>query len=618
MTEPLGQPGADTPAHPLRFPLAIVRDHPGLATRFALSSLGRAALTGASVLLIREFLGGVLGRDSGFARTLADGYGATVALWTVAAALIVTQIGAAALAYSAQVTQQRLVAAVELGTMERLINHLLGLSAGFFDRRTHGELIQTVRQDVSQLRAVAVAGATALLDALHAVALIIAAVVLSWKLALFAFLLVPLAALPVYLVARRTLTRSFGVRRKGVALFDVLLQLVRAIRIIKVYQGERVEAERTTDQARTYFDEVVAMERTRALARVALETLAALSLVTVIIAGGLQVLGGTLGWPELLAFLIAARAAQGPLNNVNTSYMEIQRYGASVAHIAALLAERPDVRDGPDAMPIESPPTRLTADAIGFRIGANAVLDGVTFDLSAGETLGVAGPSGAGKTTLLNLVARFYDPTSGTVRLEGRDIRSLRVADVYRQIAIVAQDPFLFAATVRDNIKCGRADATDADVEAAARAAEIHEDIVAMAEGYDTLVGHGGRALSRGEAQRVNIARAVLKNAPILLLDEATSSLDSFSEAKVQRAIDRLAAGRMTIAVAHRLSTLRAADRILVLEDGRVAGLGTHNELLAGSAVYRRLWDAQATGAPTTGAHAGDRTPGDVIRIAGR
>jgi ABC-type multidrug transport system fused ATPase/permease subunit len=170
---------------------------------------------------------------------------------------------------------------------------------------------------------------------------------------------------------------------------------------------------------------------------------------------------------------------------------------------------------------------------------------------------------------------------------------------VYKQIAIVAQDPFLFSSSVRDNIKSGKPDATDAEVEAAARAAEIHEDIIAMPNGYDTLVGHGGRELSRGEAQRVNIARAVLKNAPILLLDEATSSLDSFSEVKVQRAIDKLAAGRMTIAVAHRLSTLRSAHRILVIEDGRVAGFAPHAELLAECAVYRRLWEAQATVGPS-------------------
>ncbi len=586
----------------LALPFETVRRRPALAARFIASSLGRAVLTGASVLLVREFLGGVLGRESGIARRLAESYGAGAALWAVAGLLVVTQVGAAVLAYAAQVSQQRLVAAVELGTMERLIDHLLRLSAGFFDRRTHGDLIQTLRQDVSQLRTVAVAAATMVLDSLSAVALIGAAVALSPRLALFAFVLVPVAALPIYLVARRTLAQSFGVRRKGVVLFDVLLQLLRAIRIIKVYQGERIEAGRTIERAREYFDEGIAMERTRALARVALEALAALSLVTVIIAGGLQVLGGTLGWPELLAFLIAARAAQGPLNNVNTSYMEMQRYGSSVAHIDALLAEAPDIRDSATAGRITTPPHRLAAAGVGFSFGESVVLEGVSFDVRAGETLGIAGPSGAGKTTLLNLVARFYDPTHGSMAFDHTDLRELRLADVYAHIAIVAQDPFLFASSIRDNIRCGRAGASEADVEHAARAAEIHDDIVAMPDGYETLVGHGGRALSRGEAQRVNIARAMLKNAPILLLDEATSSLDSFSEAKVQRAIDRLAAGRMTIAVAHRLSTLRNASRILVLDDGRVAGLGTHAELLDACAVYRRLWDAQAVSFPATSA----------------
>jgi len=581
---------------PLSLPLATVRREPALATRFVLSSLGRAALMGASVLLVREFLGGVLERTDGVTQPLVEIFGASGALWAIAATLVATQLGAAALAYVAQVSQQRLVAAIELSAMERLINHLLGLSAGFFDRRTHGDLIQTVRQDVSQLRAVAVAAATMVLDVLHALALIAAAAVLSPALALIAFVLVPVAAFPVYLVARRTLDSSFGVRRKGVALFDVLLQLLRAIRIIKVYHGERAEAERTVHRARQYFDELIGVERTRALARVALESLAGLSLVAVIIAGGMQVLGGSLGWPELLAFLIAARAAQGPLNNVSTSYLEIQRYGASVAHIEALLAEQPDVRERPDAVAMVAAPARLTAEGLGFAFGGTTVLDGISLEVCAGETLGVAGPSGAGKTTLLNLLARFYDPTSGAVRLDRHDLRELRLDDVYRQIAIVAQDPFLFATSLRENIRCGRPAASDAEVEGAARAAEIHDDIVAMPAGYDTVVGQGGRVLSRGEAQRVNIARAVLKNAPILMLDEATSSLDSFAEAKVQRAIDRLAVGRLTIAVAHRLSTLRNATRILVLDGGRVAGLGTHADLLASCRVYRQLWDAQAPG----------------------
>jgi ATP-binding cassette, subfamily B, bacterial len=232
-----------------------------------------------------------------------------------------------------------------------------------------------------------------------------------------------------------------------------------------------------------------------------------------------------------------------------------------------------------------------------FAIGGTVVLDGVSFSVRAGETLGIAGPSGAGKTTLLNLVARFYDPAAGAVRFDGVDLRDLRLRDVQSRIAIVTQDPFLFSTTIRENIRCGRPTATDGEIEDAARAAGIHDEIMAMPDRYETMVGHGGRTLSRGEAQRVNIARAILKNAEILLLDEATSSLDSYSEALVQRAIDRLSRGRLVLSVAHRLSTLRHASRILVLEGGRPVGLGTTAELLAGCATFQRLWNAQSSAA---------------------
>src|SRR6185295_6938111 len=198
-----------------------------------------------------------------------------------------------------------------------------------------------------------------------------------------------------------------------------------------------------------------------------------------------------------------------------------------------------------------------------------------------------------GKSTLLSLVARFYDPTHGRVTVDGQDLRDLRLRDIYSKLAIVTQDPFLFSTSIRENILCGRPDATQEEIEAAARAAEIHDEIMAMPDGYETVVGQGGRALSRGEAQRVNVARAILKNAPILLLDEATSSLDSYSEARVQRAVDRLVSGRLVISVAHRLSTLRNASRILVLEQGEVRGFGTHQHLLATCPTYVRLWQAQ-------------------------
>jgi ABC-type multidrug transport system fused ATPase/permease subunit len=587
----------------LAFPLGLLRREKGLLFAFAAASLGRAGLAAGTILLIREFLAAVLGHVQGIAG-VATRHGLHVSLWMVVGLLAVTLFGSTALTYAARINEQRIVTVVELGTMDRLIRHILSLDVSFFDRRTHGELVQTVRQDVTHVRLIVVGLASMLLEVLQTLGLLVAAISLSPTLALWAFLLVPVAVLPIAIVARKTMVRSFGVRRKSVAIFDMLLQLLQGIRIIKIYEAEKAETERTIERARGYFDELVDMERVRALARVALESLAGLSMIIVIIAGGLQVMSGSLGWPELLAFLMAARAVQGPLQNINTAFMEIQRHGASLESVDQLLRERPHVADRPDARPLTAAPHTISVRNLGFAFAGMPVLEHVSFDVHAGEILGIVGPSGSGKTTLLNLLARFYDPTDGAVLFDGHDVRDFRLTDLHDKLAIVTQDPFLFTTSIADNIRRGKPDATDAEVEAAARAAEIHDDIMTMPQAYETLVGHGGRTLSRGEAQRVNIARAILKNAPILLLDEATSSLDSYAEARVQRALDRLVAGRLAISVAHRLSTLRNASRILVIEDGHVVGLGPHAELLERSPTYRRLWDAQAH-APAEAAAAG-------------
>lgn len=569
--------------------IRLLRPHPGLVTRFTVASLGRAAMTAVSILLIREFLAGVLGQGRAFGFSVS----AESALWITVALLLLVSLSAAVFNYDSQVTQQKIVKAIELSTMERLIRQLLALSVGFLDRRTHGDLIQTIRQDVTNMRMVVLSTARIVLEVFLTAGLIATAVSFSLKLSLWAFFLVPLGALPIYILARRTLARSFGIREKGVALFDALLQLLHGIRVIKIYQGERAESERTVERARVYFDELIEMERVQAFARIVLESLAALNVVVVIIIGGLSVMSGQLGWPELLAFLLAMRAAQGPLNNLNSAYLDVQKYAASVFHIEQLLQEKPEIQDRKDARSFRGLPLSITADRVDFSFNQKPVLQNVSFTVQAGETLGIVGPSGSGKTTLLSLVARFYDPTRGRVMLDGEDLRNFRLQDIYANLAIVTQDPFLFSTSIRENILCGRPDATQEEVEAAARAAEIHDEIMAMPDGYETVVGQGGRSLSRGEAQRVNVARAILKNAPILLLDEATSSLDSYSEARVQRAVDRLAAGRLAISVAHRLSTLRNATRILVVEQGQAVGLGTHKELLTDCLTYRRLWEAQ-------------------------
>jgi ABC-type multidrug transport system fused ATPase/permease subunit len=578
----------------LALPLHLLRRKPVLVVRFLIGSLGRAVLTAATILLLHQFLAAVLGQPGGWLTGALRHIGVELSLWPVVALLAIVQLGAVVLAYDSRVSEHRILTVVELGTLERLIAHILSLSADFFDARTHGELIQTVRTDVASLRQVVASQSTLLLEATQAMGLIAVATRLSPALALWTFLLIPVAAVPITIASRHTLLAGSSLRRRNAAVFDILLQLVHGLRIIKIYASEAREAERTSDRARGYFSELDLMEHTRALARVAVDSMAGVTTIIVALVGGLQVLRGTLGWPELLAFFFAARAVQGPLNNANTAWMEIRRHGASVQNIDAMLRTAPTVRDAPDARALDAAPATIEVRDLRVVRDDRPLLDGVSFSLRAGEMLGIVGPSGAGKTTLLNLVARFYDPTSGSVAFEGADLRTLRLADVHAQMAIVTQEPFLFMASISDNIGCGRPGASREDIEAAARAAEIHDDIAAMPDGYETIVGHGGRPLSRGEAQRINIARAVLKNAPILLLDEATSSLDSWSEARVQRALDHLAQGRMVLSIAHRLSTLRNATRILVLDGGRAVGLSSHAELLESCDTYRRLWFSQA------------------------
>ena len=582
--------------HSEQYALRLLLGEKRLLLRFAVTSIGKTVLLMAAILLIKVFLGGVLDEPHGLAGALRAAVGPRAALWVIATLLLGAFVGSAAFDYDNTVTQQRIVRALEMGVMERVFGHLLHLSVAFFDRQSHGDMIEAVRNDVARLRMVVLAGAEMSLQALTAGGLLLTATWMSPRLALSGLSIMTLAGLPVVITARRIRRRSFGLRRTGFVLFDMILQMLRGIRIIKIYQGEESETRHAIRRARRYFDEVIRVTRMTALGQVALDSLGGLSIVVVTILGGFEVMHGQLAWPALLAFIIAIRAAHGPLNNLNTNYLQIQRYGSSVTRIDELLAEQPTVVEAADPLAVDDVESVEFTHVDFAYTGAPAVLRDVSFTVSAGEVLGVVGPSGAGKTTVLNLIARFYDPSSGHICLNGRDIRAYRLRDVHALIAIVTQEPFLFAATVRENIRCGRPASTDGEVEAAALAADIHEEILQLPQGYDTIVGVGGRALSGGQVQRVNVARAILKNAPLLILDEATSSLDSIAEAKVQKALARLMRGRTTFIAAHRLSTLRGATRILVLDRGRVAGLGRHDELIVRSPLYRRLWEGQVLG----------------------
>ena len=580
-------------SHATRF----ARAHWRLIAWFLGTSAVRIGATVAALLLIRDFLTSVLSAPAGLAARLTTAVGPSNALLIVAAVLLAVFLASALAAYGSQVAMQQLSRRVELDLMETLITHLLRLPVAFFDRRRRGDLIESVRHDVSKTRAVASSMVELAIFSAQATAYTAAALWLSPRLVLVSLPVLLLGAVPTRWLVGQMRRRSRQGRRHGYRLTDLLLQLVQGIRMVKVYAGEELETRNSITTARRYFEQLIAATRIKALGDVGLETAASLSVVTVIVVGGFEIMAGRLTMPSLVAVLVAVRAIHGPLNNAFGRLMESQANWHSLERIRELLDTRPDVRDRPGAVVLDEPIQSIRFDQVSFAYDAGApVLTNVSFDVRMGQHIGIVGPSGSGKTTLVSLLARFYDPLSGRILLNGRDLRDYRIRDLHQHMALVTQDLFVFGTSVRENIRYGGLTATDADVERAAAAAEIHDDILKLPDRYDTLLGVGGRLLSAGQVQRINVARALLKDAPIVILDEATSNLDSISEVRIQAALERLMRGRTTFTIAHRLSTLRAADLILVVDRGSVVASGSHDALLTTSPLYRELWDTQQLG----------------------
>ena len=593
----MAQPGSKRPsvgAFAWSQAVHFARMHRWLLAGFIATSLLRIATTVAAVVLIRDFLASVLSTPTGVAATLTAAVGQRTALLTVAAVLLAVFVASALAAYGSQMAMQQLSRLIELDLMETVITHLLRLPVAFFDQRHRGDLIESVRQDVSKTRSVASSLVETAVYGAQSLAYTAAALWLSPRLLLISLPVLAIGAAPVQWLVRQMRRRSRQTRRQGYRLTDLLLQLVQGIRIVKIYAGEALETRNSIVTARRYFEQLVSSARLKALGDVGLETAASFSVVAVIVAGGFEIMAGRLTMPALVAVLVAIRAIHGPLNNAFARLLESQASWSSVERIRTLLNTKPDVRDRPGAVALDGPITALRFDQVSFGYdAATTVLTDLSFEVRMGQHVGIVGPSGAGKTTLVSLLARFYDPTSGRILVNDRDLRDYRLRDLHARFALVTQDLFVFGTSVRENIRYGSVTASDADVERAAAAAEIHDDILKLPDGYGTVLGVGGRLLSAGQIQRINVARALLKDAPIVILDEATSNLDSISEVKIQAALERLMRGKMTFTIAHRLSTLRAADLILVVDRGTVVASGSHDALLHGSALYRELWDTQ-------------------------
>ena len=501
-----------------------------------------------------------------------------------------------------------------------IVTHLQSLSLSFFNQKKTGDLMSHVTSDATLVHGIVT---QTIIQVLGQVLTLVGGVavifVMNWRLALLTLVVAPPIGLIGQYLGRRIRDVSRAAQDAQGEAVGVLQEAIAEVRVVQAFTREQYEANRFHEKLMVMFQKSIERSRISSIMFPAIGFLGFASSIVVLWYGGHQVAAGEITAGELVAFLLYMGMVAGPIGGLASQWTSIQQAFGAADRIFALLDTEPEVRDLPGAVPIRPVRGEIEFDNVSFRYGEGPV---VFEDLSTvfreTETTALVGPSGAGKTTLVNLVGRFYDPVSGRVCVDGRDIREVTMHSLREQIAVVPQEPILFGDTIRENIRYGRLDASDADIEDAARSANATEFIGRMPKGMETIVGERGVRLSVGQRQRVAIARAILRDARILLLDEATSSLDNESEFLVQQALDRLMRGRTTIVIAHRLSTVERADRILVLDRGRIVEEGTHAELLAKSGLYNRLYTRRFVDEATIGQPVPPPEPvlaGQIVRI---
>ena len=473
--------------------------------------------------------------------------------------------------------------------------YLQRLSLSFFERTSTGELMSRVTNDVNALEQFVTHGVIlTTVDLLRLVGASAVLLALEWRLALIMLVLVPVMAAGLRWFNRRVRPVYRSVRDRLGDINAKLEDNLAGIRVIQAFGQEESELERFRDVSEHYYRERVRAIRSWSTFFPALYAVAAIGGAGVLGAGAWLVIDGQLSLGTLVAFLSYVTSFYDPLRRLTEVDNTFQQAIAAGERIFELLDEAPEITDAPDAIALDEIGGNVVFDDVHFRYGdGDAVLHDVEFRMAPGEVVALVGPSGAGKTSIANLLCRFYDPIHGRVLVDGHDLRQVQIESLRQQVAVVLQDTFLFNATVRENLLFGKPDATEREMWAATRAAYAHEFILQLPQGYDTEIGERGVRLSGGQKQRLALARAILADPRILILDEATSSVDAEAEYLIQQALDEVLKGRTSLVVAHRLSTIRNADKIIALEEGRIREVGDHHELLARGGLYSQLYRRQ-------------------------